>query len=72
MPIEVRKGLRVGDPTAELECIGQDSNLSQLRDGIDRLEPARARRLLQSINRIQADVERVEKLLQRAATSSDR
>ena len=41
------------------------SDAAGIRAGLDDLTPRRARVLLQSVNRVQADLERVEKLLQR-------
>ena len=41
---------------------------AHLREGLDRLAPARARRLLADVNRAQENLERVERLLVRAAT----
>lgn len=52
-------------------AIGEDAEAASLRVGLDRLSPARARELLAEVNRIQADVERVEKLLQKAAVKAE-
>jgi hypothetical protein len=42
-----------------------------IREGLDELTPKRARQLLSSVNRIQQQVERLERLLQRAAMRPD-